>query len=1148
MRLLKQVYAIGTFVLLAILVILPVFNVDAGENENFSITVETDKEAYEIGETVDYLIKVKNISQNEAKDLSIIDELPSNIKVISTDGQINGNKINWKKEVLLPEEEVMLHLSIKLNELPVTPPVDGDGSDDNIVPPTEGDTGNGDIPSKDYDTQVTPPPSSSKPDTGYNNFILLVMGIIFSGLGYLLYKVNGKRIGKFFILMVLCSTTFIMTSKTDVNAETISVSQVYNYSVKINDEMIESKITLTANMVFDEDETPEIPEEYPDLLDPDNPKWSMDSDNDGLMDAEEEIFGTNPNKSDTDGDGLLDKFEIEAGLDPLKSDTGDIGITDDQKDLDEDGLTNLEEQDYGTSPIFEDTDGDSLSDYEEINLYFTNPLLEDSDNDRLPDDKEIMLKTDPNNPDTNGNGILDGDEKYVSEITVREYDKDENVEVSVSGEIKGEYLEDIVITNMEDNHFFITKDIPGYFAAPFRIGLYEEGVSQEVTLTFNVKPEILKSRSSNIGLYVYNPELEILEEVTNTRTSYNGTELSVDIILEKYKDYVLLVADEWNEAWHKEILDPNTSVKEFDVVLTLDSSGSMEWNDENDIRKLASINFINKLEGNNRAAVVDFDYWATILQPLTTDKELLIKAINEIDSSGGTDISWGLRYAITALTQNIQLLSLEDDTYHGFEEMKKVLDNGTGNLGNTNVLPSESSLKSVTQNEEDRAQYIILLTDGQSYVSPDDQSIKYAKDNGIKIFTIGLGEEVEEDVLRMIASETGGSYLFATSAEDLNGLFDELTNHIIDLVTDSDGDGIPNYFERNLRLQIGKTIQLDPNNPDTDGDGLSDGFEICGKDGDIEAFFSQYREDNKSFRFNSRPDISDTDSDGIPDGNGNSTSNGSDNNVLDTEAREDSVTEEMLLKFADISYAKLEKEYIGQTVSVIEAELGHEEYAPNISRTDINDFRIKNLNNGSGIFGGFGALAVLKDRNLIISFTGTGLKDGDILDIVADAGIIFDFIGKMNYQTIPAKTFVANTLKELKGKVNNIYITGHSLGGYLSQYMVYQCVSNTFMNKSLMNDIEVNGVTFGSARFTNPGAIANVFTPLVNLDAFDFSIFGDNGKYKDYLKNYRVEWDPISSPLTGFNLGVTIELEDKIDGDFPAIGPHSLYNFYGRVN
>ena len=59
MRLLKQVYAIGTFVLLAILVILPVFNVDAGENENFSITVETDKEAYEIGETVDYLIKVK---------------------------------------------------------------------------------------------------------------------------------------------------------------------------------------------------------------------------------------------------------------------------------------------------------------------------------------------------------------------------------------------------------------------------------------------------------------------------------------------------------------------------------------------------------------------------------------------------------------------------------------------------------------------------------------------------------------------------------------------------------------------------------------------------------------------------------------------------------------------------------------------------------------------------------------------------------------------------------------------------------------------------------------------------------------------------------------------------------------------------------
>ncbi len=268
MGFLKQRYAIGIFILVAIFMALPVFNVEAGENDNFLITVETDKEVYEVGETVEYLIKVKNISQNEAKDVSIIDELPSNIRVINTDGQINGNKISWEKDELLPEEEVALHLSIMLNEVSVTPPVDGSDSNDDTIPPTEGgdgtyddtvpptaeSTGDGDTPSKDDNNQLPSDISGSKPDTGYNNFIMLMMGIILLGLGYLLYKVKGKKIGKFFIFILLCS----MTPNTDVNAENISVSQEYSHSVKINGESIESKITINANMMRDENVQPEL--------------------------------------------------------------------------------------------------------------------------------------------------------------------------------------------------------------------------------------------------------------------------------------------------------------------------------------------------------------------------------------------------------------------------------------------------------------------------------------------------------------------------------------------------------------------------------------------------------------------------------------------------------------------------------------------------------------------------------------------------------------------------------------------------------------------------------------------------------------------------------------------------------------------------
>lgn len=43
-----------------------------------------------------------------------------------------------------------------------------------------------------------------------------------------------------------------------------------------------------------------------------------DQDNDGLLDWQEAIYGTNPKNSDTDGDGYLDGQEVKAKHDPLK--------------------------------------------------------------------------------------------------------------------------------------------------------------------------------------------------------------------------------------------------------------------------------------------------------------------------------------------------------------------------------------------------------------------------------------------------------------------------------------------------------------------------------------------------------------------------------------------------------------------------------------------------------------------------------------------------------------------------------------------------------------------------------------------------------------------------------------------------------------
>lgn len=45
-----------------------------------------------------------------------------------------------------------------------------------------------------------------------------------------------------------------------------------------------------------------------------------------------------------------------------------------------------------------DTDGDTLSDYDEINIYHTSPYLKDSDGDGIDDAQEIKNGTDPNCP------------------------------------------------------------------------------------------------------------------------------------------------------------------------------------------------------------------------------------------------------------------------------------------------------------------------------------------------------------------------------------------------------------------------------------------------------------------------------------------------------------------------------------------------------------------------------------------------------------------------------------------------------------------------------------------------------------------------------------------------------------------------------
>ena len=78
-------------------------------------------------------------------------------------------------------------------------------------------------------------------------------------------------------------------------------------------------------------------------------------------------------------------------------------------DTDQDGLTASQETALGTDPNNPDSDADGLKDGDEVLVYTTDPKLRDSDNDFLGDFDEVnTYKTNPRANDTDGDRIPDG--------------------------------------------------------------------------------------------------------------------------------------------------------------------------------------------------------------------------------------------------------------------------------------------------------------------------------------------------------------------------------------------------------------------------------------------------------------------------------------------------------------------------------------------------------------------------------------------------------------------------------------------------------------------------------------------------------------------------------------------------------------------
>lgn len=123
-------------------------------------------------------------------------------------------------------------------------------------------------------------------------------------------------------------------------------------------------------------------------------------------------------EGDTDADGLLQWWERRFGGDLLAD-----------ADLDGDGLTNLQEFSRKTNPLVADTDGDGLSDGQEVNTTLTDPLLADTDKDGLSDGVEVGTHgTNPLRADSDSDGIDDAREIAAGLSPTNGEDADEDAD------------------------------------------------------------------------------------------------------------------------------------------------------------------------------------------------------------------------------------------------------------------------------------------------------------------------------------------------------------------------------------------------------------------------------------------------------------------------------------------------------------------------------------------------------------------------------------------------------------------------------------------------------------------------------------------------------------------------------------------------
>jgi len=186
-----------------------------------------------------------------------------------------------------------------------------------------------------------------------------------------------------------------------------------------------------------------------------------------------------------------------------------------------------------------------------------------------------------------------------------------------------------------------------------------------------------------------------------------------------------------------------------EVIIVMDSSGSMSWNDPGRLRIAGAKEYIGRLTCPDRVAIVDFDSVARLTRAnvggaahhLYTEGHNCMpnfvepqSDVDTIDQSGNTNIGAGIQVA------NDELI--------------------------TNGNPRHAWVE-------------IVLTDGQNNFAWQDalarSEAQRARANNITIFTIGLSSQADAGLLTEVAETTGGTYYAAPTAASIRWIYYEIS-------------------------------------------------------------------------------------------------------------------------------------------------------------------------------------------------------------------------------------------------------------------------------------------------------------------------------------------------------------------------------------